>query len=333
MLPASRATRGKEFQELSGLSTADEVLVLAGATAETSTVEGARLNLATKRWRGMRRAPLAWRSDYSAVWTGREVIVWGGVGVWTPLTPDGARYRPTANVWRSLRRAPIRARFGHSAVWTGKQMVIWGGRAAEESGQPPRGLRDGAAYDPRSTQWRRIARAPLSGASAQTAVWTGEEVIVLAGARAAAYDPDRNRWRRMAPAPLPAGSTQTAVWTRKEMVVWDGARGAAYAPAADRWRPIATAPLEAREGHTAVWTGRRMIVWGGVERRCGDCFLADGAAYDPARDAWTRLPQAPLRPRDRHVAVWTRGEMLVFGGCCSGDAYFDDAAVYRPARR
>jgi N-acetylneuraminic acid mutarotase len=123
------------------------------------------------------------------------------------------------------------------------------------------------------------------------------------------------------------------------MLVWGGvvpsgqrgAYGAAYNPASDTWRPLADGPLSARSNHTAVWTGRRMLVWGGQRASHGDRFLADGAGYDPASDAWNPLPAAPLAARDRHVAVWTGTEMVILGGCCDGDAPIGSGAAFRPS--
>ena len=66
------------------------------------------------------------RADHTAVWTGTEMIVWGG---WTYGGPDnGARYSPLTDTWlpTSTVGAPAR-RYRHSAVWTGTEMIIWGG--------------------------------------------------------------------------------------------------------------------------------------------------------------------------------------------------------------
>jgi hypothetical protein len=80
-----------------------------------------------------------------------------------------------------------------------------------------------------------------------------------------------------------------------------------------------------------VWTGRELLVWGGVANGIGGRFLADGAALDPATGAWTPLPSAPIRGRDRHVAVWTGQELLVWGGCCAGTQLLADGAAFRPS--
>jgi hypothetical protein len=73
-------------------------------------------------------APTA-RYDHGAVWTGSEMIVWGGnVGCSSCTVASGGRYNPTTNTWSPLdgTGAPS-ARYYHSAVWTGTEMIIWGG--------------------------------------------------------------------------------------------------------------------------------------------------------------------------------------------------------------
>jgi hypothetical protein len=52
-----------------------------------------------------------------------------------------------------------------------------------------------------------------------------------------------------------------------------------------------------------------MIVWGDVSRFAED---VDGAAYDPERDSWRRLPPAPFA-LNAAEGVWTGEEMVVYG--------------------
>ena len=66
------------------------------------------------------------RYGHTAVWTGSEMIVWGGV---TPAQQpferqDGARYDPATDTWSplSLVNAPS-PRYYHTAVWTGAEMI------------------------------------------------------------------------------------------------------------------------------------------------------------------------------------------------------------------
>ena len=79
----------------------------------------------------------------SAVWTGQEMVVWGGYRSGLSRYSDsGARYNPSTNTWAQIStvNAPT-ARWHHSAVWTGNQMIIWGGSNGVE-------LRSGSRYTP-----------------------------------------------------------------------------------------------------------------------------------------------------------------------------------------
>src|ERR1700690_1790219 len=72
-------------------------------------------------------APFAGRSLHTAVWTGNEMIVWGGDGPGVYLN-DGARYDPAANHWTTVSLSGAAAgRDSFTAVWTGSAMIVWGG--------------------------------------------------------------------------------------------------------------------------------------------------------------------------------------------------------------
>ena len=67
-------------------------------------------------------APAA-RSQASAVWTGTEMIVWGGY----PITGTGGRYDPAADSWAAVSTALAPpGSYQHAAVWTGTEMIVWG---------------------------------------------------------------------------------------------------------------------------------------------------------------------------------------------------------------
>ena len=62
----------------------------------------------------------------TAVWTGTEMIAWGGVNI--GYLNDGGRYNPAGNSWTAVTAtAAPAARNLHTAVWTGTEMIIWGG--------------------------------------------------------------------------------------------------------------------------------------------------------------------------------------------------------------
>jgi hypothetical protein len=67
------------------------------------------------------------RTVLPAVWTGSEMIVWGGYDGTGPLN-TGGRYNPSTDSWTATTtvNAPA-ARHTHTAVWTGSEMIVWGG--------------------------------------------------------------------------------------------------------------------------------------------------------------------------------------------------------------
>lgn len=339
---SSEPTGLENPQNLAAFWTGREVLVVVGATGEGTVVHLVAYDPRADTWRAPPPAPLSWRSGYDAVWTDETLIVWGA-STEAGDQDDGAQFNPDTNRWMSIARSPLARRFGHTAVWTGEEMLVWGGAYGDFAGERS----DGAAYDPDTDRWRLLAESPLVGRYLHSAVWTGKEMLLWGGsddaetegfhgepsrylADGAAYDPASDSWRRLADAPFAPRAAHTAVWTGSEMLVWDGIEGADYDPASDTWRRLPTSPLSARYGHTAVWTDEEMLIWGGNESGRGTCFLADGAAYSPKRDAWTPLPDSPLDPRDRHAAVWTGNAMVVWGGCCIGSAYRADGALFEP---
>src|SRR5205085_3409432 len=90
-------------------------------------------------------APVA-RDSHRAVWTGNEMIVWGGYDGSSVLN-TGGRYNPSANSWTatSTTSAPDGREF-HTAVWTGSQMIIWGGDGNSD-------FNTGGKYDPNTDSW------------------------------------------------------------------------------------------------------------------------------------------------------------------------------------
>src|SRR6266436_3525141 len=70
-------------------------------------------------------APTA-RSLNTAVWTGTEMIVWGGYDGNDLNT--GGRYNPATDSWTATNTSNAPAgRERHTAVWTGTEMLVWGG--------------------------------------------------------------------------------------------------------------------------------------------------------------------------------------------------------------
>ena len=289
-------------------------------------------------WTPLRTAPsiLEGRVDHTAVWTGQEMILWGGTQNMRSPFSDGARYNPNAATWRPTSRiaAPIE-RDDHVAVWTGAEMIVWGGNSYRESLDK---LDSGGRYDPEKDRWRATPSLGLSARDDPRAVWTGIEMIVWGGRdedghsdTGARYNPTTNTVRPVgrAGAPQPR-EDHTIVWTGTEMIVWGGwngddrarnyaLNGARYNPTTDTWRPLTgVGAPESREDHTAMWSGTEMLVWGGVRREGSPAEqrqLGTGGRYSPETDTWTPITRVDAPDaREDDVVVWTGEQMLVWGG-------------------
>ncbi|PYK24024.1 MAG: hypothetical protein DME59_15070 [Verrucomicrobia bacterium] len=269
------------------------------------------------------------RVNHTAVWTGSEMIVWGGYGTQDFFLNTGGRYNPTTDTWTSTDfiNAPS-ARGSHTAVWTGSEMIIWGG--VNNGGY----LDTGGRYNPSSDSWVVTGTASAPEArEIHTSVWTGSEMIVWGGFSAGGtvntggrYNPNSDSWTATSTTNAPIGRlSHTAVWTSSEMLVWGGyywdgnyhylQSGGRYNTSTDRWVATSTtnAP-EARCSHTAVWTGIDMIVWGGYD---GSSLWNTGGKYNPLTNSWTTTDttSAPAG-RQLHTAVWSGSEMIVWGNRC-----------------
>ena len=267
---------------------------------------------------------------HTAVWTGSEMLVWGGYDDGVVDFNTGGRYNPSTDTWTATATANApNARQNHTAVWTGSEMVVWGG--VGDLGYSNTGGR----YDPSTDSWTVISttNAP-NGRYDHTAVWTGSKMIVWGGTddsnvfdTGGRYDPSTDSW-------IATNSTtntptarygHTAVWTGTKMIVWGGYSppnylntGGRYNPTTDSWGLVSTTGAPStRWGHTAVWTGSEMVVWGGyfvTLNRIPRC-LNTGGRYNPSTDSWTATStsNAP-EARYTHTAVWTDSEMVAWGG-------------------
>jgi hypothetical protein len=295
------------------------------------------------------------RWNHTAVWTGTEMIIWGGRST-NGVLNTGGRYNPLTRTWTptSTNGAPS-PREDHIAVWTGSEMIIWGGAF-----DPFTYYNNGARYHPATDTWSPItnAAAPLARAF-HSAVWTGNHLIVWGGSSNSAsggevyynsggrYSPASNSWVATSTTNAPQmRNNHTAVWTGDRMIIWGGLAkdpgapeplktntGGIYDPTNNSWLATTTngAP-KVRSSHTAVWTGNRMIVWGGVGLVTATEIYNTGGRYDPVANTWTPTSTNNGVPsvRQDHTAVWTGTEMIVWGGQGSIGNFRNTGGRYNP---
>jgi hypothetical protein len=317
--------------------------------------------LAGGRVRTLPPDPVADRFATAAkAWTGRELIVWGGMDRDRRVHADGAAFDPAAGRWRPLPPAPQAQQLLQGrgeAVWTGRELLIWGGLAADDNARADEAMRPahGLAYDPARRAWRRLPAAPRSlPASAGPALWTGRELLVVdaeggrqvagGGLVGAAYDPAANQWRALPASPRLGGGQllgRTVLWAGTRLLVWtfwtrpggpaptsadpDGVALWAYTPAANSWAelPAPSAPVRSSLVRSALaWTGREVLAVQNTTQIPPDPPLF-GSRYDPDGDRWTPIAAPPGRVPfgEASALVWTGAALLA-----DGAAAWDPAA-------
>jgi N-acetylneuraminic acid mutarotase len=282
------------------------------------------------------------RQFHTAVWTGSEMIVWGGSASPGGFFNTGGRYNPATDGWVATSTAnEPSGRAWHTAVWTGSEMIVWGGYDGNSS------LNSGGRYNPGTDTWAATSTTNVpADREYHTAVWTGSEMIVWGGTfydgsnhnlnTGGRYNPGTDSWTATSTTNAPAGRyLHTAVWTGGEMIVWGGFdgfpagfnTGGRYNPSTNSWTATSTTNVPLGRGaHTAVWTGSEMIVWGGYHN---GSYWNSGGRYNPGTDTWAATSTTNV-PADReyHTAVWTGSEMIVWGGY--NGSYLNTGGRYNP---
>jgi len=335
--------------------TGREVLVVGGAveagdgTSLDLEQPGAAYDPAADAWRALPAPPLEPRRSMAWAWTGRELVVWGGIGRLGVLA-DGAAYDPAADAWRTLPPSPLSPRSGAGAVWTGAELLVLGG--SDLAG----GLADGAAYDPAADRWRAIAPAPrlpgspagflLYGGGPVTA-WTGTVAVTVPvysgfdepgqeGVPLLAYDPAADAWSDL---PALGGDLQVLALAGDDgdlVVVTTDFTGSGPRPRAHRL--AAGAPGWERDEDVGDPLDVTSTAYDPAARRMWTAGVRPAAtgvvAYDLADRRWWRVPPRPAAgvPADpvfgSVTAVWVGAELIVLEGA-TGDPL--QVSRFRPA--
>lgn len=311
-------------------------------------------------WSRMAPSPLAPRSQAVIVWTGSQLIVWGGAGAnGDHLYADGAAYDPGTNRWQLLPPAPLSPRDDATAVWTGREMVVFGGFTGLVDGPRQVPSNQAAAYDPATRRWRLLPPAPVTPRAGAVGIDLGGQAVFLGGQPAsnlsgpldgAVFDPGAGTWTHVAAFTPPAGHHESVVAAVPEggrMLVFTswvenvagGVSGGmdvfAYAPASGRWTRIGV-PASALPGPAEALTAGDDVIVRGAPYNCGICpgpFAPEVTdLYDPSHGTWTTLPPDPLGG-DRELSAWAGDALFSYdAGCQCGNHGPGSATLYDPSR-
>jgi hypothetical protein len=283
--------------------TGTEMIVWSGSTADEFgnfefLPDGGRYDPATDSWQPVSEigAPLP-RIFHASVWTGDEMLVWGGTNYdleWGSIDA-GARYDPIGDEWTPMSAAGSPSqRFHFASAWTGSHLFVWGGYGSvgpREWGA----LGDGAMYDPAADVWLPIttenAPEPSQGLFA---AHVDDVVLIYGPGLIARYDPRGDEWIDVGP------------------------------------------NCDTRESPTLVSTGDSILAWGGLhweERPClGPCSAAFGTEIvRVGADGTTTRSNPEDGPEwlSAYSAAWTDGGLWVWGGGDSPE-YLTSGHLYVP---
>ena len=265
--------------------TGSEMLIWGGYSIAGTTItyfrDGVRYNPTENTWDYINDigAPES-RANHTAVWTGSEMIIWGGKNSGYNFFNDGARYNPTTDTWTPLGdsfNAPT-ARAGHTAVWASslQRMIVYGGYTY---GAQYEWLSSGGMYSLTGNNWSQMSESSTNSYFVYNYYyyqgWYYQPYYFPRAMYAVARGPQLFSIGGDVIAPL---SGHTAVWdeTNQRMFVWGGTNasgngmteGMYYYPSDNTWWEFdynnAGIP-SARTGHTAIWSGSQMLIFGGNE--------------------------------------------------------------------
>ena len=196
-------------------------------------------------------ATFAARTGHSAVWTGNEMIIWGGKSPGVSVNTDSARYDPVADVWTPLPSQNAPGGNGPyqpaSVVSTGTDVLVC---------LPKEEL----SYDQNTDEWYSAYVSETRRFNYQDQQW----LSVVDGCNPQA--------------------TPHAVWLNNRMLSWNSnyALGQTYNVQLDTWAPLPRYPDMFDGGATTLVAGDAVIVWGGRN-------VVDAGSRDTATNLGYRL--------------------------------------------
>ncbi|WP_127717791.1 hypothetical protein [Halobacteriovorax sp. HLS] len=124
------------------------------------------------------------RISHKAVWTGREMCIYGGTDNSSPLI-EGGCYNPDLDSWSTMTApgTPLGSMYT-SVVWTGARMCVIGGLLAANNPQQDHG----ECYSPRKNDWIPLDMTSFNVGIGSAAYFDGERICLHGG-----YSDDSNK--------------------------------------------------------------------------------------------------------------------------------------------
>jgi hypothetical protein len=223
---------------------------------EADVLQGIAYDPARDTWRTLAEAPIEPRGGGVAVWTGSELIVWGGGRPGDPATTNGAAYDPEADRWRRIAEAPLGLNLA-SGMWTGTEVVAFGS-LLDGRNIPDTDTSVAVAYDPRRDAWRKLPASALSPQAA-SANWIDDRMLAWDyEVHWQTYDPSTDNWSASQPMPFEFDECYPdSVNAAGFVFAFFCGRAAVFDPAPETWGRLEGGPLaDEIHGH-----GRPYKLW------------------------------------------------------------------------
>ena len=229
-----------------------------------------------RTWRVLPEAPIPDRAAHQAVWTGKEMVIWGGLeGNVTPHhgaqhAGSAAAYDPATNSWRGLPDVP----FGWSGeggeamtfLYRGDALIYRAGEVVRLSTAADRweefgDIKPGPGVNP---------NARSHGGEDVTGAISGDELYIWSGDngpyRGNAMSLRTGEWRPLAGRAFAGPPSEIAAAPGSFFVAADHAgspRVSRYDLASDRWETVPPPQEPLARGPAVIWTGRELLAING----------------------------------------------------------------------
>lgn len=298
------------------------------ATAGSSSAPPARL--ANVTWSERRESPIANRTGFTSVWTGRELLICCGTkraaaqNADPATTVEAAAYDPAADSWRPIATPPTTVENWGAITVADTTIYFFDGGAAPWSY---------VAYDIPTDTWREIPAPPQNSTRARgsrlgPSAWTGKEIITPISTPPAgdndivmvAFDPVSSAWRTLPTPPVRMDPTSILYDNGKITLVGE-VRGASdqggtvvsavFDSTTNTWSEPERTPVERRDP-VVIGGGDRVVAWD-----------VSGSVRVQQNGQWRELPPIPF-PEDECGWKGSQiGQRLVLWRCTQQGAVLD----------